>query len=58
MELTGSKERFLRQSVSEDSQSDVSQRAEDNDQGKVDFEGIQVVVIEVPVFPANQEVIC
>jgi hypothetical protein len=56
-ELTGSKERTLRETVAENSERDVAHRAEDDDEREVDFEGIEVVVIEVAIEPADEEVV-
>jgi hypothetical protein len=58
MILTGSEQAFLRESISENSQCDVAEGTEYDDEGEVDFERIQVVVIKIPVEPADQEVIC
>jgi hypothetical protein len=56
--LTGSEETLFRESVAEDGESNVTQGTEHDDQGEVDLERIEIVVIKVAIEPADKEVVC
>ena len=53
----GGEERFLADAVTKDGESDVSERGEDADDGEEDAEAVDVVVVEVAIEPADDQVV-
>ena len=52
----GAEEGFLFRAVAKDAEREIAEGAEDEDDGEVDFEAVDVVVVEMAVEPADNAV--
>jgi len=55
--LTGSKQALLGETVAENSKRDVAKTSENNDQGEVNLEGVKIVLVDISIVPAHDEVV-
>src|SRR5437879_13923343 len=55
--LTGRKEGFFPNTIPHNCQRDVSKKVEHNDNRKPHLPGVDVILVEIPIIPANGKVI-